>query len=198
MIVFYDYRWAGDHGIGRVTRMLDARLRLAHLNISGNPASPVDPLRLFLAMLKLPKNTAVFSPGYNVPLFVVRPYIFIIHDLNHIDRPENSNFLKRIYYNCILRRACHKAFRVLTVSEFSRRRIISWAQVPEERVINIGNGVDVNYRPGVVPYRPGYKYLFCVGNRKEHKNEARVLEAFANAVIDPAIRLIFTGNPNDN
>lgn len=196
--VYFDGRWAGDHGIGRVTRMLNARLRLAYLNISGNPASPWDPLRLFLAMLKLPeKNTAVFSPGYNVPLFVVRPYIFIIHDLNHIDRPENSNFLKKIYYNCILRRACHKAFRVLTVSEFSRRRIISWAQVPEERVINIGNGVDVNYRPGVVPYRPGYKYLFCVGNRKEHKNEARVLEAFANAGIDPAIRLIFTGNPNE-
>jgi len=197
MTFFFDQRWAGDHGIGRVTRMLDKHLRLSPLAVSGNPASPWDPLMLFLTMLKLPKDAAVFSPGYNVPLFVARPYIFTIHDLNHIDRSENSSILKKVYYYFILCRACHKAFRVLTVSEFSRQRIISWARMSEDRVVNIGNGVDACYRPDVEPYSPGYKYLLCVGNRKEHKNEARVLEAFARAGIDPAILLIFTGNPSE-
>jgi len=197
MIIFLDNRWAGDHGIGRVSRMLDERLCLSHLAISGKPSSPIDPLRLLISMLKLPKTSAVFSPGYNVPLFVVRPYMFIIHDLNHIDRLENSNLLKRLYYQFIMRRACHKAFRVLTVSEFSRQRIISWAHVPVECVVNIGNGVDDCYRPDVKPYEPGFQYLLCVGNRKAHKNEARLLEAFSKAKIDSAIRLILTGNSSD-
>jgi len=197
MTFFFDNRWAGDHGIGRVTNMLDSRLHLSHLPISGNPASPLDPLRLLFAMLRLPKDAAVLSPGYNVPLFVVRPYIFIIHDLNHIDRPENSSLLKKLYYNLIMRRACHNAFRVLTVSEFSRQRIISWAKVPADHVVNIGNGVAECYRDDVEPYNPGYQYLLCVGNRKAHKNESRVLEAFAAAEIDWGIHLIFTGNASE-
>jgi glycosyltransferase involved in cell wall biosynthesis len=197
MTFFFDYRWVGDHGIGRVTRMLDERLCLQHLNISGKPTSPIDPLRMLFAMLKMPKDAAVFSPGYNAQLFMVRPYIFTIHDLNHIDRPENSSILKKIYYYFLLRRACHNAFRVLTVSEFSRQRIISWAHVPPKHVVNIGNGVDDCYRPDVSPYQPGYQYLLCVGNHKAHKNESRVLEAFAAAKIDSTIRLIFTGNANE-
>lgn len=196
-MLLFDARWLGDHGIGRVSRILDERLCLPHLEISGKPSSPFDPFRLFIAMLKLPKNSAVFSPGYNAPLFVVRPYIFIVHDLNHIDRPENSNLFKRMYYRFIMLRACRNAFRVLTVSEFSRQRIISWAQIPEMHVVNIGNGVDSCYMPNVNPYTPGYQYLLCVGNRKAHKNEGRVLEAFAKAKIDSGIRLLFTGNVNE-
>ncbi len=197
MNIFFDHRWAGDHGIGRVTRMLDSRLCLPHLNISGKPSSPAEPLRLLFAMLKLPKDSAVFSPGYNAPLFMVRPYIFIIHDLSHIDCPENNSFLKKLYYYVIMRKACHSAFRVLTVSEFSRQRIISWAKLPAEHVVNIGNGVDVCYRQDIEPHSPGYKYLLCVGNRKAHKNEERILEAFARSKIDFDIRLILTGNPSD-
>jgi len=192
--IFFDNRWSGDHGIGRVSRMLDAALCLPRLTLSGKPASPLDPLRLLIAMLKLGKDDAVLSPGFNVPLFVIRPYIFTLHDLNHIDRPENTSMLKKLYYRLILRPACNKAFKILTVSEFSRQRILSWAKVPEERVVNIGNGVDPSFKPDVVPYEPGYQYLLCVGNRKAHKNEVRVLKGFAKAVIPQNVCLVFTGN----
>jgi len=147
-----------------------------------------------LAMRKLPANAALFSPGYNAPLLLSRPFVFTIHDLNHLDRPENSNFLKRLYYRLIIRRAARQAFRVLTVSEFSRGRIIDWANLDPARVVNVGNGVEPHFTPDAVPLTPGYPYLLCVGNRKAHKNEARVLEAFARAEIDPDIQLIFTGD----
>lgn len=195
--VYFDYRWIGEHGIGRVARILEQRLSLPRIVAQGAPSSPADPLRLMIAMLRLPKGAAVFSPGYNAPLFVVRPFIFTIHDLNHIDRSENSSALKRLYYRLIMRRACHKAFRVLTVSEFSRQRIIAWAGVEPNRVVNVGNGVDECYRPDAIPYAPGFSYLLCVSNRKAHKNEPKVLEAFARADIDLAIRLIFTGEANE-
>ncbi|NTV12468.1 MAG: glycosyltransferase family 4 protein [Desulfobulbaceae bacterium] len=144
-------------------------------------------------MRKLPAGAALFSPGYNAPLLITRPYIFTIHDLNHLDRPENSSFLKRLYYRLIMRRAARKAFRVLTVSEFSRRRIIEWAELDPARVINVGNGVEPHFNPNAAPFEPGHPYLLCVGNRKVHKNETRMIEAFTRAEINPAIRLLFTG-----
>lgn len=194
---FLDTRWIGDHGIGRFAAMLDQHLGLPHLPLTGNPWAPADPLRLWLALRRLPPGSAVLCPGYNAPLFTARPFIFTIHDLNHLDRPENSSRLKRLYYRLIIRRAAHQAFRILTVSEFSRQRIISWAGLAPERVVNVGNGVDAAYNPGGQAFTPGYPYLLCVGNRKPHKNEARVLAAFARADISRQIRLLFTGDPSE-
>lgn len=177
--------------------MLQLRLCLPHLSIGGSPSSPFDPVRMTAAMLRLPSGSGVLSPGYNAPLFFSRAFVLTIHDLNHIERPENSSALKRLYYHLIVRRACHKAFRVLTVSEYSRQRIIAWGNIEPSRVINVGNGVEQCYRPDVAAYAPGFSYLLCVSNRKAHKNEPRVMEAFSRANIDPRIRLVFTGAPSD-
>lgn len=198
MIFFYDARWIGEHGIGRVARVLDEALNLKHLDVKGSPSSPLDTLYLWLATLKqIPRGAGLFTPGYNAPLFISRPFVFTIHDLNHIDRKENASFLKTIYYSLIMKRACRNAAAILTVSEFSKKRIVDWAGVSESRVINIGNGVDANYNVNVEPYKPGFPYLLSVSNRKAHKNEPRILQAFAMANIDSDIRLLFTGKPNE-
>ncbi|PHV33807.1 mannosyl transferase [Janthinobacterium sp. BJB312] len=195
--IYFDARWIGDHGIGRFARVVGEKLQLEPIEISGSPSSPLDPVRFFLAIfLKTIKKSLIFSPGFNAPLFFIRKFVFVIHDLNHIDRPENSSFLKRLYYEIIMKRGCRKAFKVLTVSEFSRRRIADWACIDINKIINVGNGVDPSYCLTAIPYSPGYTYLLCVSNRKEHKNEQRILEAFSDAEIDPAIRLIFTGSEN--
>lgn len=194
--IFFDDRWSGDHGIGRFAREVNRRIGLRPLDIGGAPWSPFDPLRLTRAMRALPRGSGVFSPGYNAPLFPVRPYLFTLHDLNHLDRPENSSVAKRLYYRLVIRRACRFAFRVLTVSEFSRRRILDWAGIAAERVVNVGNGVDDAYNPQVAPQEFPARYLFCVGSRKAHKNEARLLAAFARARIDASILLVLTGQPD--
>ena len=199
MKFFFDARWIGDHGIGRVARMLDMTLNLPRLKIGGSPSSPLDTLRLFFAiMFKTPLKACVFSPGYNAPLFIFKPYIFMIYDLNHIDRAENSSRLKRIYYALIMRRACRNASAVMTVSEYSKARIVEWAGVPENQVINIGIGVDKAYSSAAIAHNPGYSYLLCVSNRRAHKNEPRVIESFSKAKIDPAIRLVFTGDATES
>lgn len=45
-------------------------------------------------------------------------------------------------------------------------------------------------------YNPGFPYVLCVSNRKLHKNEARLVEAFINMKIGKEIKLIFTGDAN--
>ncbi|MBN2360753.1 MAG: glycosyltransferase family 4 protein [Deltaproteobacteria bacterium] len=193
--VYFDERWIGDHGIGRVAGVLRRGLALTDLAAGGSPTSPLDPLRLSVRMLALPREAAVLSPGFNAPWILARPYLFIIHDLNHIDRPENSGLLKRVYYRFVLKRACRAAHRVLTVSEFSRSRIIEWSGVAAGKVINIGNGVDASFAPDGPAFDAGAEYFLCVSNRKAHKNDARAIEAFAAARLASSVDLILTGPP---
>jgi glycosyltransferase involved in cell wall biosynthesis len=136
-----------------------------------------------------------FSPGYNSPLVCIAPFIFTIHDLNHIDCPENSSPIKRLYYASILKRACRRAARILTVSEFSRERILAWSGVSPEKVVNVRCGVDPEYNPHAAPYELPFPYLLCVSNRRRHKNEFRQIEAFAKSGLSKQIKLVFTGNP---
>lgn len=188
----FDSRWVGEHGIGRFAREIQRRIPMEALALSGKPSDPIDPLRFSRALLS--ESRVVFSPGYNPPLFGFSRFVFCVHDLNHIDRGENSSPLKVVYYYLILRRACRKAAAVLTVSEYSRQRLIEWAGVAPERVVNVGNGVDPSFRVDIESFNPGYPYLLCVSNRKKHKNEVRVIEGFAGAAINSNFKLLLTGS----
>jgi len=193
-MIHADQRWIGDHGIGRFARRILAAIDYRPVLLASRPASPMDSWRLTRALGNLTHNDLFFSPGYNSPIICAAPFVFTIHDLNHIDRPENSSPFKRLYYATVLKMACHRAACILTVSEFSLARIVDWSGVPPEKVINVRCGVDPEFRPDVAPYELPFPYLLCVSNRKLHKNEFRQVEAFAKSGLAPWMRLVFTGN----
>jgi glycosyltransferase involved in cell wall biosynthesis len=194
-MIHADQRWIGNHGIGRFARHVLAGLTYSPVSLSSNPAAPMDSWQLARALGKLTLNDLFFSPGYNSPLFCAAPFVFTIHDLNHIDRPENSSPMRRLYYATVLKRSCRRAARIMTVSEFSRAGIINWSGVSPEKVVNVGCGVDPGYNPGVAAYKLPFPYLLCVSNRKPHKNEFRTVEAFAHSGLATELRLVFTGEP---
>jgi glycosyltransferase involved in cell wall biosynthesis len=195
IMIYADQRWIGKGGIGRFARHVLASVDYHPVSIPSDPASPFDTWRLARGLGKITRNDLFFSPGYSSPIFCEAPFILTIHDLNHIDRQENSNYAKRIYYATVLRRACRRSVRVLTVSEFSRQRIVDWSGIPPEKVVNVGNGVDPSFNPHVAPYGLPFPYLLCVSNRKRHKNEFRTVEAFARSGVANWVRLVFTGDP---
>ena len=188
-----DSRWLGSHGIGRFAGEMTRRIRFCGEVADGLvPSHPLDVITLSCRMLVRP-HRALYSPGFNAPLVGLRRFVLTVHDLNHIDI-EGAGLARRTYYWLVLRRACRQAARVLTVSEFSRRRIVDWSGVSESQVVNVGNGVGTEFTADGDCYRPGHRYWLCVSNRKTHKNEVRMLRAFARADIDPAIRLHLTGH----
>jgi len=194
-MLYADQRWIGNHGIGRFARHVLAGLDYQPVPLTSHPAAPLDAWRLARALKNTTANDLFFSPGYNTPLFCSLPFVFTIHDLSHVYCPENSSPLIRMYYATILRRACHRAAKVFTVSEFTRRQIVEWSGIPPQKVFNVSCGVDAAYRPGEEEYGLPFPYLLCVSNRKRHKNEFRMVEAFAKADIDPRIHLVLTGAP---
>jgi glycosyltransferase involved in cell wall biosynthesis len=194
-MLYADQRWIGNHGIGRFARHVLAALDFHPVALPSNPAAPFDSWRLARALCDLTPSDLFFSPGYNTPLFCKAPFVYTIHDLSHIYCPENTSPAIRLYYATIMKRACRHAAKILTVSEFTRAQIIEWSGVSAEKVLNVGCGVDSAYHPDGDSYGLPFPYLLCVSNRKRHKNEFRLVEAFAQARIDAKIRLVFTGDP---
>jgi glycosyltransferase involved in cell wall biosynthesis len=74
-------------------------------------------------------------------------------------------------------------------------QIVDWSGVPPDKIFNVRCGVDPAYQPGNSSCGLLSPYLLCVSNRKRHKNEFRVVEAFARSGLAAGIRLVFTGEP---
>lgn len=193
-MLYADQRWIGDHGIGRFARHVLKALDYEAVPLRSNPAAPFDSWYLSRALANLNSGDIFFSPGYNTPLFCRAPFVFTIHDLSHVYCPENGSRMIHLYYATIVKRACQNAARILTVSESTRRQIVEWAGVGEDKVFNVACGVDAAYRPGLEIYDLPFPYFLCVSNRKRHKNEFRLVEAFARAAPDENIHLVFTGD----
>lgn len=194
--IIFDSRWFGAHGIGRfATEIYSGNKKFDRIHLKGNPASKYDCIKLSIYLLF--HRGMFFTPGYNSPLFFLSRTYITVHDLNHIDVDSNSSWLKRIYYNLILKRACRKARLVFTVSEFTQKRIIEWSGRNAKDVIVVNNGVSEAFKNNVEPYNCSYEYILMVGNRKKHKNERKGIESFLKADIDKKIKLLITGESSE-
>lgn len=191
--ILYDARWIGNHGIGRFADELQKSIPgLTRYDVGRRPWHPLDPALLGAALWHQ-RPRLFFSPGYNSPVGWPKPFIFTLHDLNHLCVPDNSNATKRAYYKYIIRPACHRAAFVLTVSEYSKREISAWAGISEEKIVNVGNGVGHPFTSEGPRREVGYDYLLYVGSHKSNKNLHRLLKAFSISGICGKVRLILTG-----
>jgi glycosyltransferase involved in cell wall biosynthesis len=193
-VIYADQRWIGNHGIGRFAKHVLEGLKFRPIPLGGHPAAAFDSLTLSWALRGLAREDVFFSPGYNTPLFCRAPYVFTIHDLSHICCAENRKPEISLYYATIMKQACHRAALILTVSEFTREQITEWSGVRQDKVVNVNCGVDPAYRPNGDCYELPFPYLLSVSNRRPHKNELRLIAAFANAKVDPQVHLVLTGN----
>ena len=187
-----DARWAGSHGIGRFAFEVLRRLP-EHRQLAGGPEplSAVDPFWLaWQVAARRPR--LYFSPGFNPPPLSSVPFVFTIHDLIHIQVPAETTPAKRMYYRLIVKPACRRARRVLTVSEYSRAEIIRWADLPPERVVTVGNGVGPPFEPEGPRRQTGYPYVLYVGNSRPHKGLCNLLLAF-RGTPSPDLRLVLAG-----
>lgn len=194
--ILMDMRWEGTGGIGTFAKEINRINRYETPGFSGKPYSPFDPIKTALRLIKK-KNSVVFFPGFLPPLFSLEPYVFTIHDLNHLDRQDNSSFFKKAFYNFIIKRGCSKSKFIFTVSEFSKSRIVQWSGQDPSKIINVGNGVAECFTPEGEKKNFGFKYLLCVSNRKTHKNEYNTILAFKKSGLYNEYKLVFTGSPNE-
>lgn len=190
--MLFDSRWIGLHGIGRFATEVGRRCKFEALELNGRPLDLIDPWRLRQALLsRRPEH--FFSPGFNAPLGRPCSFSFTVHDLIHLEVEAEISFAKSLYYSWVVKPALRNSAVVFTVSEYSRERILDWSGVEPEKVVVVGNGVDMTFSPEGVHWQNPRPYLLYVGNQKPHKNVEALVAAFAASELADDFEMILTG-----
>jgi hypothetical protein len=169
-----DHRWLGVHGIGRFAGEILSRLPELHpVPALWHPLHPLEPARLSWVLCRL-RPKVYFSPGFNPPLWSPVPFVFTLHDLIHIHFPAEASLPRQAYYRLVVRPAIQRAYRVLTVSRYTKQEILAWAGVPDDTSSSLGSvGPAFAWRRR---HAPGYPYISTLVIML-HKNLVRLLGA---------------------
>ena len=104
-----------------------------------------------------------------------------VHDLTHLQLLR-APFIARSY-GSVLKPLMRRMDTVFTVSEFSRREIIDWSGLQEDRVVAVAHGLDAAFVAQGPAFQLGRPYILYVGNRRGYKNIRRLMEAFARSTL---------------
>ena len=138
--------------------------------------------------LRREKVDLFHAPHYVLPPLVPCKSVVTIHDCIHLRFPQYlPHRLAYVYARSSLWVATHRASRVLTVSETSKRDILRYFRIPESRIDVIYNAIDE--RLGEEPtdaevalvrerYQLSDPFVLYAGNIKPHKNLERLIDAF--------------------
>ena len=153
--------------------------------------------------LAFDKPPDILHCTYQLPLRVKRSCnVYTIHDLVPLRLPYTTLDDKRQTFR-LLRKIGAEADHIVTVSENSKRDIVEFLGVPEERVTNTYEAVqfprELIERPDDViaeqlrgSYRLGMRdYLLFYGALEPKKNVARLIDAYLLSAVD--IPLVITG-----
>jgi glycosyltransferase involved in cell wall biosynthesis len=128
-----------------------------------------------------------------------------VHDLSFLRFPEAFRPFNRFYLSAVVRAAARSAARIIAVSESTRRDVMSYLNVPGDRVVAIPNGVTANFRPAneeeVTQFRMRKdlpeRFVLFVGTLEPRKNLVRLIDAYArwrtSAGAGSAVKLIIGG-----
>ena len=125
---------------------------------------------------------------YVLPALIPSKTVVTIHDCIHLMFPEYLRHrLGYAYARASLYTAAHKSNRIFTVSEQSKRDILTFFNVPPEKIVVTPNAIDNRFSAPPSEehvtqtrerYQLSHSYLLYVGNIKPHKNLERLIEAF--------------------
>ena len=172
------------------------------------------PGRLLWERFRLPAQTradrldVLFSPGFTAPTRGAGRKVTVIHDLQHVRRPENFAALERLAWNWSVKSSVAHAALIVTVSDNSKRDIEREYGIAPGKVRVVRHGVEdaffelrdnEAYGPEL-PAEAGLpaeaRYLLAVSTVHPHKNWETLIEAYAQLVREGSeLHLAVSGLP---
>jgi glycosyltransferase involved in cell wall biosynthesis len=148
----------------------------------------------FPAAARRDRPDVLFAPGYSAPLLVRIPVVLTIHDLSFYAHPEWFPPRERLRRRWTTRLAARRARLVLTDSEFSKREIARYLNVPDSRLRAIPLGIPrVALPPG--PASARQPIVLFVGSLFNRRRVPDLVQAFARVVrACPDARLEVVGD----
>ena len=110
----------------------------------------------------------------------------VIYDINFEHKPQDLKLKNRIYYRFFFKRFAHKAKRIATISEYSKKDIADYYKITPAEIDNVSCGINSNFCPleqqEITDVRnkwsDGKPYFFFVGSMHPRKNIKGLIEAF--------------------
>jgi glycosyltransferase involved in cell wall biosynthesis len=140
-------------------------------------------------ILRRERPDVYHAPHYVLPAAVRCRSVVTIHDCIHLMFPQYlPNRAAYAYARASMWAAARRSDRILTVSEASKRDILSLFNVKPEKIVVVYNAIDEHF--SATPseehvarirerYQLDHKFVLYVGNIKPHKNLVRLIEAFS-------------------
>ncbi len=169
--------------------------------------APIYSLREQVALpleLGADRPDVVHYPNFNVPIFDSTNCVVTLSDIIYYLFPEACpSWHAHQYARFMIRQAGHKARRVVTVSEYSKRDLVNHLGIPEDKIEVIYPAVDpqtfhANYpdsevRGVVARYKIRKPYIFYTGNHEPRKNLLRLIRAYKMLRIRNDFHLVIGG-----
>jgi glycosyltransferase involved in cell wall biosynthesis len=150
------------------------------------------------------RGDVLWSPCNTGPL-AVRRQVVTIHDCAFLDHPGHFQSAFARWYRWLLPQLARRVAHIITVSDFSKSRLIERLKISPEKVTVVPNGVDERFCPQSqaqveqvrAKYQLPQRYVLSVGSLEPRKNLTRLLKAW-HTVADkhPDITLVVAGTTN--
>lgn len=138
------------------------------------------------------------------PPFGARRMVISVYDLNFLHYPQFLTPESRRYYNEQIAWAVRRADHILTISESSKRDLVTMLGIPPDRITVHLLAADASFRPlsdaeidaALRPLDLPASYFLFVGTFEPRKNLSGLLNAYAllRAAVPDAPPLILAGN----
>lgn len=145
----------------------------------------------------------LWSPSNTGPLAVERQVV-TIQDVSPMDHPQWMNPRFAAWYRFLTPRLARRVRSILTISEFTKQRIVAHCPESESKIHVVHLGVDARFHPideDVIKQArerlaiPSPHYLVALGSLEPRKNLSRLLQAWAaiQARIPGDVWLVIAG-----
>lgn len=153
----------------------------------------------------LSKVQAMHYPHWNVPIWSKIPFVVTIHDLILLEDQESAQAttrgslvhgIKLAAFRHVLEHAVYKSRHIVSISETTKRSILSHFRVSSQKISVVYQGVKApEAERGVSLERldVAVPYVLAAGNMYPHKNHQVLLEALQECEDLPNLKLVFAG-----
>lgn len=147
----------------------------------------------------------LYNPKYSIPLTAPCPSVWVCHGLDWYVMPWASKRIDRLSHQFLVPRYARRADAIIAVSEITKRHVMQYLRVPEDRVVTVYSGVDNVFRSRpdearLRKLRDRYslpeRFLLYAGAIYPPKNFTRLVRAYAQVGPERGIPLVVAGGEN--
>jgi glycosyltransferase involved in cell wall biosynthesis len=169
--------------------------------------NPFARLGLDLSWKSVADRPHLLHVQYTAPLYSAVPLVVSVHDVSYLDCPNFFTRPRRLQLRTTVAHTVKRASKIITVSEFSRQRILATYNVSPDSIHTIYNGVSPSFRP--VPSSTAFTrvsqrfgvqwpFILSVGDLQPRKNHLGLIDSFNKLLQEePALphHLLLVGKP---